>query len=49
MQGAVVIVPSLTRLFNQSLAIVEIPAEWTMANITPVPKSIASSQPSHFS
>jgi hypothetical protein len=34
-----VIAPSLTELFNKSLALGKVPTEWKYANIVPVPKT----------
>ena len=42
------LVSSITRLFNLSLEIGEIPAEWKVAQVCPIPKSSESSNPDNY-
>ena len=35
---AIAMAPSLTKLFNRSLSLGQVPADWKLSNITPVPK-----------
>ena len=37
---ATTIAPSLTKLFNRSLSLGQVPADWKLSNITPVPKVV---------
>ena len=45
---AVAIAPSVTMLFNLSIKNCELPFEWKLAHITPIPKSNDKSDPLNY-
>ena len=42
------IAPAVTRLFNRSLILGKLPAEWKVAQVTPIPKSSQTSDPTNY-